>query len=874
MPQEDAGMAFGYVPPADCYDELLLPSGAMRPHWHEFASSLAKLGPEGLSQRAGHVERLLREGGVTSNFYGATTDVDQPWELDPIPLLISVAEWQQLEAGLKQRVRLLNRLLQDVYGPQDALRAGILPPSFVFEHPGFLRACFSVATPLAQYLHLYSAQLTRAPNGSWIVVADRTQGPSGSGYAVENRIVVARALPQEFHGLHVERLASFFITLRETLSALAPRHSDNPRIVLLSPGPHSSRYFEDTYLARYLGYELAEGGDLTVRTDGVFLKTLGGLLPVDVIFRRVLDDDSDPLELRSDSLLGVPGLVEAVRAGHVVIANALGSGYLEAPALPVFLPQLCRYYFDEPLVLQSLPTWWCGRSDDLNYVLEHLDELIIRSAYQHRREPTFGWKLTAAERDALRTKISARPHEFAAQAPQPQSSAPTWTNDKIQPGFISLRAFAVASGREYDIMPGGLARTSLTREPLSESLSAGERGKDVWVLADGPVEPVTLLRRTAKAVELRRSVNNVPSRVADHLYWLGRMVERTEARVRHLRSLVSRLTSEPQPGSIPGVRALLAAYPGFESETEAPAVIKDVECADVTVQADEDLLWNQMRMTVLQSLFSRSDSSLHEMFHTVRYTASVVRDRISLDSWRLINQLQLPDEDSDSSLGDALMVLTNSLNLLSAFSGLTIESMTRSAGWRFLDVGRRLERALQTLDLVEALFGTETDDTWPLLEAMLDIADSSMTYRYRYMATLQLPPVLDLVLVDETNPRAVGFQLSALAEHLRSFKREKSWSVSPTREQEFVMAMQGMLRLADVESLSELTSDDRRGRLSTFVQLLSARLRSLSDSLTHTYLTHTPAARLFGSATPTGGTTGSGKVLATPRTAGQADAGR
>ena len=317
-----------YLPPRQLFDEMLEPSGAVRPAWSEFAQSLNRDGASGLGRRNDQARHLLRENGVTYNVYGASKDLERPWELDPVPLMMPIAEWLPLADAIKQRARLLNRILSDVYGAQDLLRSGILPPNALFEHPGYLLPCVKIAPPEGIFLHWYAAQLARDDQGHWIALGDRSQGPSGAGYAVENRIVVSRTLPEEFQNLNVVRLASFFIALQNTLASLANNHRDNPRVVLLSPGPRSSRYFEDVYLARYLGYTLVEGGDLTVRGDGVYLKTLGGLLAVDVIFRRMGDARCDPLELRPDSRAGIPGLMQVVRDGRVVVANALGSGFL------------------------------------------------------------------------------------------------------------------------------------------------------------------------------------------------------------------------------------------------------------------------------------------------------------------------------------------------------------------------------------------------------------------------------------------------------------------------------------------------------------------------------------------------------------------
>ncbi len=380
-----AGLLSAYTAPA-AYDELRAPDGTWRDPWREFAGRLESLNP---AEGRKYFERMrwrLRENGINHSIAGSPEDRDPHWELDPIPWLMARQDWQQLSAGLVQRAQLLNQLLADLYGPQEVLREGLIPSDLVFRHAGFLLPCHGIAAPCGIYLHLYAGEVVRGPDGQWLVLADRTQGPTGAGFAVENRIALSRTLAEPFQHMHVERLAPFFVTLREMLQSLAPNSRERPRVALLSPGPVSRGYFEDAYLARYLGYTLVEGGDLTVRGTRVHLKTLGGLLPVDVILRRVYDEDCDPLDLKGASTLGVPGLVQAVRVGQVLVANALGSGFVEAPALMALLPQLCRRLLGEELRLPSVPTWWCALPDDWAYVQAHFDDLIVRPALAPRAQ--------------------------------------------------------------------------------------------------------------------------------------------------------------------------------------------------------------------------------------------------------------------------------------------------------------------------------------------------------------------------------------------------------------------------------------------------------------------------------------------------------
>jgi uncharacterized circularly permuted ATP-grasp superfamily protein len=500
-----------------------------------------------LRRRWQTARQRIRENGVTYNVYGDPLGIDRPWNLDPIPLMIPPSEWSQLEAGLIQRARLLNLILADLYGPQKLLRGGQIPPALLFANPGFLRPCNGVTVTGNTYLHLLAVDLARGPDGEWWVISDRTHAPSGAGYSLENRIVMAETLPDLFREFQVKTLASFFRSFRETLLRLSPRNRENPRVVLLTPGPFNETYFEHSYLARYLGFTLVQGGDLTVRDNRVFLKRLAGLKQVDVILRRLDDSFCDPIELRSDSYLGVAGLVEAVRAGNVSVANALGSGLIETSAFMPFFPGLCRRMLGEDLKLPAAATWWCGQPGALRYVLDNLDYLVIKPAFPAKgMEPVFGGKLSADGRSQLIERIKATPHEFAGQELLSLSTAPVWLEENgLAARRVVLRVYLAAEGDSWIVIPGGLARASSSIDTPVVSMQRGGGSKDTWVLSDGPVDTFSLQTPRDLPVTLVRGVvSDLPSRAADHLFWLGRYAERSEHLARMLRCILIRLTGE------------------------------------------------------------------------------------------------------------------------------------------------------------------------------------------------------------------------------------------------------------------------------------------------------------------------------------------
>src|SRR5579862_6611375 len=561
-PDRPRGIAEGYADHSPLPDEMMEPDGSIRPHWRSFVAMLDEMGARERRQRWDHARRLIHENGVTHNVYGDPHGLDRPWGLDLIPLLIPAEQWQRLCDGLIQRARLLDALVADLYGAARTVREGLLPPELVWANPGFLRPCHGAVPLHNRWLHLYAADLAKSAEGQYEVLSDRTQAPSGGGYSLENRIVLSRTLPVAFRQSNVERLAPFFAALRETLASFAPGNRDNPRIALLTPGPYNETYFEQSFLANYLGYALVQGNDLTVRDAKVYLKTVGALQRVDVILRRVDDHFCDPLELYSGSYLGVPGLLEAVRRGNVVVANALGTGVLQAAGFLPFLPGLCRHLLGEELKLPSVPTWWCGQPAELRFVLEHLPQLVIKSAYPTQGEdPIFGHELTRDELGHLAKKIEAHPSKYVAQEEVTASSAPAFVDDRLQPRRFVVRPFLVAHKDSYEVMNGALTRIT-PEDSLVVSLQRGGGSKDTWILSDGFVSQMTLLTLSNRPIPFSRGVGDLPSRFADDLFWLGRYAERAASQVRLARAAIRNMMEERGGAESHSGQVLAAALQG------------------------------------------------------------------------------------------------------------------------------------------------------------------------------------------------------------------------------------------------------------------------------------------------------------------------
>lgn len=734
----------GYATADDRYDELLAAPGEPRAHWQLLAERLAERGSKDVQETLALTERQVREHGVTYNVYADAAGVHRPWQVDPLPLMLPADEWRAIEAGIAQRADLLNRVLGDLYGAQTLLRSGAIPPPVVFGHRNFIGPAIGLAPAGGRHLLQYAADLARSPDGRWWVVSDRTQAPSGSGYALENRLVVSRVFPQMFRELPVQHLASFFDALRQALAHWAPRSPGEPgppRIALLTPGPYNETYFEHALLARYLGFTLVEGSDLTVRDDRVWLKTIRGLERVHAIVRRQDDDYCDPLELRSDSALGVPGLTQAARRGHVLMANAIGSGILESGALLGYLPKLARRMLGEELALPSVATWWLGEPAALADAWRRPERLIVKPLERNASErPVVVEDLDAAGRAALRARIDQRPQHFVAQEWVHVSQAPVL--EKAPAGLVSrhvgLRVFAVATPSGWRVMPGGLARVA-GDDPRVIAMQRGGRSKDTWVLSDEPVNAsFSLLAETVGPGQLVGPEAAVPSRAAENLFWFGRYGERCEASVRLLRVALGEILEEGTTKTA-GVRPAwtLAQRLGLlESTRDAPRSLRRAA--------------------------TRPDGALGQRLGQLSRVAFSLRDRMSADHWRTLNRLTADAVfNREPTLPATLVWLDRALTAMVTLSGFVLDGMTRGVAWRFLSMGRHIERLSTMSAAVQVAIGEGRSHD---LDWLLAFADSGVTYRSRYLAAPEWLPVLDMVVRDTSNPRSLACQAAQLAE--------------------------------------------------------------------------------------------------------------
>ncbi|MEM5536122.1 circularly permuted type 2 ATP-grasp protein [Neptuniibacter pectenicola] len=815
------------LPPIGHYNEAYDTSGLPRTHWEYLLNSLDALGTSGLQDRYQKASRILRDDGATYNLISDPLGKNR-WELDPIPMLISSGEWSQVEQGLIERAELLNLVLKDIYGPQELIRQGVIPPEIIYSHPGFLRQCKGITMPGEHCLTLHAADMVRGPDGNMIIIGDRTQAPSGAGYALENRTVLSRVMPSLFRDSHVHRLALFFQSLRATLSTLSPTQGDDPQIVILTPGAYSETYFEHTYLSNYLGYPLVQGSDLTVRDGHVWLKSLNGLRKVDVILRRVDDSYCDPVELKSDSYLGIPGLVEVVRAGNVVVSNPLGSGILETPALLKFMPAISQHFFGHELKIPSVDTWWCGDPQDMQYIRDNIDTLIIKPAMRQTKSPSIhGHTLSDIDKQNMFDRIAKAPYSFVAQSYISPSYIPAWQEQQLKTRPSIFRTFTVASESTYAVMAGGLTRVGLSGQDSFVSNQVGSQSKDTWILASEPEKQISLVDDRTIAQE-----SNLPSRVVENLFWLGRYAERAESTIRLIRTVFMQLNSiDPLP--INSKNLLLQA------------LSKQTNCLPGFMGSQA--LLNQDQELISLILDTKRPDSIKSCLLAVLTCSEEVKEMLSADTHRIVNDLRDNLYDLERAYVGGMPTapeeaLDPLVTTLLALSGLSHESMLRGIGWKFQEIGRRVERSLQTSRLIQSLLTPELPNTDQpqMLEAVLLSVEALITFRRRYRTYNDIAHGLELLMQDETNPRSVFFQIKRLQTHFEELPQAISpHSPGLNPAQKTIIQALNAIQLADLDNLANIDSlNNKRVELDRLLAEIIKQVEAFSILLSEQYFDH------------------------------------
>ena len=823
----------GYFANQPLIDECFGFDGEVKEHWKKLFANVESIGTDELKNRQQELLKLLQENGVTYNVYGDSGGLNRPWLLDTMPLIVSAAEWRITERGMKQRAFVLNKVLEDLYGDRKLLKLGIIPPELIYAHSGFLRPCDKIKLPGENQLILYAADLSRGPDEKVWVLKDRTQAPSGMGYAVENRRALSRVLPELFRNHNTTKLGGFFNNMMQSFLDIAPQEKEQPRIVLLTPGPRNETYFEHAFLASSLGFTLVQGEDLVVRDGFVWIKTVEGLEKVDVILRRVDDSFCDPLELREDSHLGIPGLLEAIRKGNVAVANPLGSSILENTGLMAFMHNVFKYFLNEDPVFQMVATWWCGQKKELDYVIQNIDTLVIKKIDRSMGFDTvMGSRLSKAQKEELIRRIKSRPYLYVGQEEVGFSTTPVFTKGKLEPRHTVFRTFLVAAKGKYEILPGGLTRCSPEKGSFLVSNQYGGIAKDTWVETSAKSSGPLLLHHN----DLKRK-SVLPSRAAENLFWVGRYSQRILRTSRFVRIVLRNLSqtgylnngqeSEAQKALLRTVTHLTGTYPGLLEE-------------------DKDDLLVENRLSELHQLICNPDKvgGLHYTLNNLLKAMYSVRDRWPVDNWRIIDDIESVKRRlvllEPQGIRHVFGLLDRMNGSLLSFLEMNRQSMYRGEGWTIYRIGQILEELYLELTQYRSLltFQYEESDEFQVLEALLISNQNISNYRSIYRTYFDVEPALDLLFLNTQNPISILAQL----EQLQKYVGQLPQNDNTMRNKEIAnlsFECYSMARLITVDKLMTIDKESNfRKELDTFCEELSTKISTLSAKLTANYFSH------------------------------------
>lgn len=826
-----ASIATGYTA-TGAFDELIGPDGVPAAHWQPILERLDALDPEHRAERAERISTRVRETGIAHDLFADPSRNVQPWQLNLFPLAFPAAEWARIETAVLQRARLLEGVLTDLYGPQELMRQGLIPPRLVFADPSYLRACRGIG-PDGRRLQFLAADLTRSADGSWRIVDVHAETPAGIGYALANRTVITRVCGDVFAASRAVRLAPFFQRMQDALAQRVDRH--DPTVALLTPGPHHDDYFSHAYLARYLGALLIEGEDLRVDSDRIYLKTLEGLRPIDLLIRCVSAGLTDALELEPSGFLGPVGLVQAVRRQPSLVVNALGAAIVENRGLGRYMDEICRAVLGEKLAVADVDKLWLGDAIQRQHVLANLDRYFIRRAFEETARPgraaaaRNSAQMSSSDRAQMIERIGLDGDCLVAEEKLTLGTSPVYGPRGLQPKPYVIRVFATAVPGGFAVMPGGLA---MHVDPgASMALTAPDSSsQDVWVLS-GEIQPPfkSLWLPTIEEAQIQRGLRELPSRAADNLFWLGRYVESVDWTFRLLRNCLARIEVDSGPR-----QSLQLSQTVLEQELCRGGGAPEALTPGLSQPQAIAALAHQL-MTSAGHAYALPQRLAH-----IHRVAGLTRDRLSLEAWRTLNQFHVAERwQRDAlpvSIGESLDLIDSGLGVVAAFNGLSHENMTRNFGWAFLDLGRRMARAENMARMLHTAFSTRDGDRDEVARLLfvLELADSFITYRSRYRLDPLLPLVLDLLIVDETNPRSLAFQLRSASEHIETLPQTGKGR-GRSEVQRVALAMLTDIRLAEVALLSEAGPRGERTELSALMSGIVERMPKLSEAITRRY---------------------------------------
>jgi uncharacterized circularly permuted ATP-grasp superfamily protein/uncharacterized alpha-E superfamily protein len=820
------------------YDELLSSKMDIKSDWKILLDNLLKITPEKLASKQADINWLLAENGVTYNVYNDPKGLNRPWNLNIVPFLIHQKEWDVVEKGIQQRSEILNLVLKDLYGKRELLKNGIIPPEVIYSHRGFLRSCDQIKYKTSKQLLIHAVDLARGPDGRMWVVNDRTQAPSGMGYALENRFSISKTIPEIFDNIHVKQPSNFFNDFNQLLLNVAPSNIENPMVVILTPGPLNETYFEHSYLSSFLGYPLVKGNDLVVRHGKVWLKSLKGLKQVDVILRRVDDIFMDPLELREDSYLGVAGLLEAVRLQNVAIVNPIGSGILENPALIPFMENICEYFLNEKLILPQIASWWCGQEKERKHVLSNLASYVVkRIDRSHRENIYFCEFLNKEELKELTNEILENPTNFVAQEKISFSTAPNFVKDHLEPRKILCRTFSIAKDEGYSVMPGGLVRVAAEREELFVSNQRGGTSKDFWIVSDDSQNYLQNYSWNKTISNQSLSINDVPSNTAENLFWSGRYLGRTLFTARYLRMVLNQMMhvqyhndrkseSESLKILFQSITNITSTFPGFTGKNE------------------EEALNNPLKEITSVTLDERKIGSFAQSLQSFTISYYSLRNLWSRDMWRVFDgiqkQLKKVKEEKDFSMNSLSVFFDKIITRLIAFMALTEESVLVRHGLLLYFLGLQIEQASMTIEKFRSLIIINYDEEleYEILESLLSSHESLNIYRYSYSSYLSIENVIKLLLLDVEYSRSLMYQINRIKKDIDKLPNTNS-KTALTQCQINIEAVLLKIQSLQLQEMLEIDENSNmRKKLDLLLSDLSELLHTTSLSISDTYFNH------------------------------------
>jgi uncharacterized circularly permuted ATP-grasp superfamily protein/uncharacterized alpha-E superfamily protein len=820
-----------YLKIASKNDETIDKDGNIKPIWANLFNNLQHLGLDNLNQRSLDIKNKLKENGVTYNISTQNSGENRAWKLDSIPFLYDANEWDTIKKGLVQRAVLLNEIYKDFYGSQKLIKDGVFPAHVLYGNDGFLPPCMDIKNPFKNQLSMYAVDFSRGPDQRLWILDNRTQSPSGSGYALENRGLLSSFLPELSKGIEPKKLAPYFNSFHTAITKNGKINSSELNIVYLTPGPFNETFFEHSYLASYFGYTLAQGSDLVVRSSSVFLKTVKGLEKVDVIIRRIDEDFSDPLELRKESQLGIPGLLQAMRAGNVIVINPPGTGILENHMLLPFMKSASRAILGEDLLMPNIATWWCGQPKELNYVLENLPKLIVKKGNRKiRHSSIFCRTLNEAELAKLREEIKQNPRDFVAQEECVLFTSPSLVDGQILPRLSATRAFLVSDGDSFKVMDGGLTRSSADPEKFVISNQLGGISKDTWIVDQH------FLPQKEKLVfnsdKFSHRFNSLPSRAAENMFWAGRNTERVLTTVKFSRVILQFIQEEfsmdvkQQPHTLTILSKTLEALTYVNSE-------------------DFDFSKLETHSKYIQAVVStrKKPGTVVSNLRNLLNCATTVNEKWNHDTKRYINAIENSMEEIGTikTTHQTQRILERLQSRLFGFYGILGESFPRDDSYYFFEAGKYLERAINQVVLIKNIFllKQSSEIEKELLETLLHNNNILVFYRQLYKSFMNLETTLDMLLLDETLPCSVSFLINKLNNNLQKLPKE-TFGVRLTPTLALVLETQTMVRLTKVEDLGVYNEDSHEMfNLHSFLDKIEELLSKVTENLTNQYFTHT-----------------------------------